>query len=93
MSGAGGNMVAKIARVEVGHGSDAGRAQRSAQAVPRDRAALAPTRERFFAAARNQRNCEFAAANRLATVEATFCWIICDKPVIPMLAVITCWIT
>jgi hypothetical protein len=37
------------------------------------------------------RNCEFAAAKRLATVEARFCWIACDNPVIPIFAVITCW--
>ena len=37
------------------------------------------------------RNCEFAAAKRLATVEVRFCWIACDNPVIPIFAVITCW--
>jgi hypothetical protein len=57
------------------------------------RAFLADLRARVLGAPEYYRNCEFAAASRLATVEATFCWIVCDNPVIPILAVITCWIS
>jgi hypothetical protein len=39
------------------------------------------------------RNCAFAAASRLAAVEAKFCCIVRANPVIAMSAVITCWIS